>query len=141
MTHVNQKRVWLGALVGFVVWSIWSMVIGLFLVGPRYPEAQAAGYFLKEPRYGFFPIAWFVILFLLSYILAWLYAGLRATYGAGPKTALAVGILVGFAAGFPGNFAMAAWLPASRVFPLGWMLDMWVGAVLAAFVAAWLYRD
>jgi hypothetical protein len=49
--------------------------------------------------------------------------------------------LVGFAAGFPVNLSVAAWAPFSRVLPLGWMLDLWVGAILAATVAGWLYKD
>jgi hypothetical protein len=25
--------------------------------------------------------------------------------------------------------------------PLGWLLDMWIGAILATVVAGWLYKD
>jgi len=27
------------------------------------------------------------------------------------------------------------------MFPLGWMLDMWVGAILATLVAGWVYKE
>ena len=80
-------------------------------------------------------------MFVLSFILAWLYASVRATRGAGPGTALQLGILVGFAMGFPLNLSMATWSPLSRYFPLWWMIEMWVGAILATLVAGWLYRD
>jgi len=35
----------------------------------------------------------------------------------------------------------AAWATFSRVFQLWWMLELWVGAILATFVAAWYYRE
>jgi hypothetical protein len=94
--------------------------------------------FLKEPRYPFFVGQWFVLLFVLAFIVAWLYASVRATRGAGPKTAVFVGFLVGFATS---NFAMAAWAPFSRHFSLWWKLELWIGAMLAALTAGWLYKD
>ena len=101
MTGINSRRVWLGALGGWVVWMIWSMAINLGVLATGYAEAQKSGMLLTEPRYGFFLPAWFVTLFLLSCVLAWVYAGVRTTYGPGPGTAIKVGVLVGFAAGFP----------------------------------------
>jgi len=125
-----------------VVWLIWSFLVGQLIIGnARYLAAQNAGLFLKESRYPFFLGHWIVILFILAIIVAHLYAWARQTLGAGPGTALKIGFLVGFAAGFPGNFAQAAWSPVERVFPLGWMLDLWVGAILATLVAGWLYKD
>jgi hypothetical protein len=141
MATVNTRRVWLGALVGWVVWSVWSSVVNLIVLVPRYAAAQKAGAMLTQPRYSFFIAAWFVALFVLAAICAWLYAGVRATRGAGPATALKVGFLVGFAAGFPISFSLAAWAPFSRVIALGWMLDLWVGAILATLAAGWTYRD
>jgi hypothetical protein len=139
--NLNRSRVWLGGLAGGVVWLIWSFLVGHFIIGDaRYVAAQNAGLFLKEPRYPFLG-QWIVILFVLGVIVAHLYAWARQTLGAGPGTALKVGFLVGFAAGFPLNFAQAAWSPVDRVFPLGWMLEMWVGSILAALVAGWLYKD
>jgi len=29
----------------------------------------------------------------------------------------------------------------SRFLPLGWMLDLWGGAILATLVAGWLYKE
>jgi len=140
--NLNRSRVWLGGLAGGVVWLIWSFLVGQLIIGnARYLAAQNAGLFLKESRYPFFLGHWIVILFILAIIVAHLYAWARQTLGAGPGTALKIGFLVGFAAGFPGNFAQAAWSPVERVFPLGWMLDLWVGAILATLVAGWLYKD
>ena len=65
----------------------------------------------------------------------------RSTLGPGPKTALKVGALVGFASGFPTNFGTATWAVIPRIFPLGWMLELWVGAILATLVAGRIYRD
>jgi hypothetical protein len=140
--NLNRSRVWLGGLAGGVVWSVWSFLVGQVVIGnARYLAAQNAGLFLKESRYPFFVGQWIVMLFVLSIMLAHLYAWARQTLGAGPGTALKIGVVVGFAAGFPGNFAQAAWSPVERMFPLGWMLDLWVGAILATLVAGWLYKD
>ncbi len=141
MPAVNTRRVLLGALAGGVVWTIWTMIVNIAVLGHRYEVAQKAGQLLAQPRYPFFLGIWIPTMFVLSYILAWLYASVRATRGAGPGTALQLGILVGFAMGFPLNFSMATWSPLSRYFPLWWMIEMWVGAILATLVAGWLYRD
>jgi hypothetical protein len=139
---LNRSRIWLGGLAGGVVWLIWSFLVGRFVIGDaRYVATQNAGLFLKEPRYPFFVGQWIVILFVLAMIVAHLYAWTRQTLGPGRRTALKVGLLVGFVAGFPGNFAQACWSPIDRVFPLGWMLEMWVGSILATLVAGWLYKD
>jgi len=141
MAAINTRRVLLGALAGGVVWNIWSIAINLVVLKDRYAHAQQFGAFLAKPRYPFFVGAWIVILFVLAYIVAWLYASARATQGAGPKTAAVVGLFFGFAAGFPTNFAIATWAPFSRHFPLWWMLELWVGAILASLVAGWIYQD
>lgn len=141
MAAVNTRRVVLGAIAGGVVWTVWSMVVNVVVLGSKYAAAQQSGELLKQPRYAFFLGYWIITLFLLSYVLAWLYASVRSTRGAGPGTALTVGLLVGFAAGFPMNLSIATWSPLARTFPLWWMLDLWVGAVLATLVAGWLYRD
>ena len=141
MAAVNNRRVLWGALAGGVVWNIWSVIVNMVALRGRYEAAQQAGTFLKQPRYPFFVGQWIVLLFVLAYIVAWLYASVRATRGAGPKTAALVGLLVGFAAGFPTNFATAVWAPFSRHFPLWWMLERWIGAILAALVAGWFYGD
>jgi hypothetical protein len=139
--EVNTRRVALGAVAGGVVWCIWSTVINMVILSSRYMEAQNAGMMLKQPRYPLFVAYWLITIFLLAYVVAWIYASIRATRGAGPGTAATVGLLVGFAAGFPMNLSMAAWSPLGRVFPLWWMLDLWIGAILASLVAGWLYRD
>jgi hypothetical protein len=141
MAVVNTKRVWLGALVGWIAWAAWSSFVNLVVLMPRYTAAGQRGTILKVPRYPFFLPAWFVALFVLALICAWLYAGARATRGAGPKTALSVGLVVGFASGFPLAFSLSAWATFSRFISLWWMLDLWVGAILATLLAGWLYRD
>ncbi|MBZ5705021.1 MAG: hypothetical protein LAN63_06680 [Acidobacteriia bacterium] len=139
---VNRGRVFLGGLVGGVVWNIWSVAVQFLIIGMgRYQAAQNSGQFLKEPRYPAFQVQWIVLLFILAIILAHLYAWVRQTLGPGPGTALKVGFLVGFAAGFPTNFGTATWAPFERMFPLGWMLELWVGAILATLVAGWLYKE
>jgi hypothetical protein len=139
---VNRGRVYLGGLAGGVVWVLWSLIVNLFVIGRgRYEAMQSGGQFLRQARYPFFEGQWIVMLFILAILLAHLYAWVRQTLGPGPKTALKVGALVGFAAGFPTNFGTAAWAPIDRIFPLGWMLEMWVGSILATLVAGWVYKD
>ena len=137
---LNRARIWLGGIVGGVVWNVWSFLIGMRL-NPFYMAMQKAGLFLKEPRYPVFPLQWIVMIFLLSILLAHLYAWCRAAKGPGPRTAAEIGMIVGFFAGFPGNFGVATWSPMPRALPLGWMLDMWIGSILATIVAGALYKD
>jgi len=141
MVLVNTRRVWLGAVVGWLAWGVWSTIINMVILVPRYAVAQKAGLVLTQPRYSFFIPAWFVLLFVLALVAAWSYAGARGTRGAGPATAIKVGGTLGFASGFPIAFSLAAWAPFSRYIALGWMLDLWVGAILATLVAGWLYKD
>jgi hypothetical protein len=141
MAAVNKKRVALGVLVGGVIWGIWSTVVHAVILSSQYMAAYDAGQLIKGGRYPLFLVYWFIGLFLFTYVLTWIYLSLRVTLGPGPKTALRVGFLVGFAMAFPINLIVAAWVPISRAFPLWWMLDLWVGAILATFVSAALYRD
>jgi len=137
---LNTGRIWLGGVVGGVAWNVWSTIIGMRM-GPFYEAMQKQGYFLKESRYPLFVGQWIALIFVLSILVAHVYAWSRATIGPGLRTAIKVGMLVGFCAGVPGNFAQAAWSPIPRVMPLGWMMDMWGGAILAAVVAGWLYKE
>jgi hypothetical protein len=138
--RLNRARIWLGGIVGGVVWTGWSIFVGTRLM-PYEAAMQKAGIFLKEPRYAYFPALWIVMLFVISILLAYLYAWSRATIGPGPRTAVKIGMIVGFCAGFPGNFGEATWSPMPRMLPLGWMLDMWIGAILATVVAGFLYKE
>lgn len=137
---LNTARVWLGGIAGGVVWSIWSFLISMKL-NPFYMAEQSRGHLLAQPRYPMFIAEWIALTFVMSILLAHLYAWSRGTVGSGPRTALKIGMIVGFCAGVPGNFAQAAWSPVSRFLPLGWMLDLWGGAILAALVAGFLYKD
>ena len=141
MADVNKKRVALGVLAGGVVWGVWSAVVNAVILSPRYIAAYEKGELIKGGRYPLFLVYWFIGLFLFTYILMWIYLSLRVTLGPGPKTALRVGFLVGFAIAFPVNLTVATWIPISRAFPLWWMLDLWVGSMLATFVSAALYKD
>lgn len=141
MPAVNKKRVWLGTVVGGVVWTVWSLVMNTAILGPRYAAAQEKGLMLMQPRYPLFLAYWIVTLFVLTYILIWIYVSVRPTLGPGPWTAFRVGFLVGFGASFPMNLSMATWAPFGRIFPLGWMLDLWVGAILATLAAGWVYKE
>jgi hypothetical protein len=137
---LNKTRVWMGGIAGGVVWTAWSFFVGM-RQAPLYEAMQKQGLFLKEPRYPFFTHIWIVLIFVMSILIAHLYAWARATAGPGPKTALKIGMIVGFCAGVPGNFAQATWSPIPRLLPLGWMLDLWIGSILAAVVAGFLYKE
>ena len=141
MAAVNRKRILLGALAGGVVWNLWSIGLNLLYLGKYYEAGQKSGQFLVEPRYPFFPGQWILMIFVCSFFLASLYSRVRVSCGPGPKTALQLGAVVGFIAGFPIPFANATWSVLPRVVPLGWMLEMWGGAILATLVAGWLYKD
>ena len=141
LKQINTKRVVIGGVLGAIAWIAWGLAIWLAVLGKMYPEAQQAGYFLQQPRYGFFPLAWIGLELVLALICAALYAAVREGWGPGPGTALRLGLMVGFAAGFPISFAMATWLPAPRTFPMWWMLELWVGAVVATLIAGWYYRE
>jgi hypothetical protein len=139
---LNRSKIWLGGAAGGFLWIVWSLIVNMFVIGSgRYEAMQSAGLFLKEPRYRAFEVQWILMLFILAILLAHLYVWVRPTLGPGPKTALKVGALVGFASGFPTNFGTATWAVIPRIFPLGWMLELWVGAILATLVAGWLYRE
>jgi len=139
---VNSKRVLIGALAGGLVWNLWTFFINGIVLKERYEAAGAANLLLEKPRYGIlFPLIWTAMIFVLAWIIASLYAATRAAWGAGPMTALKVGVMFGFAVGFPLNFAAASWAVYSRWLPLGWTLDFFFGALLAAVIAGWLYHD
>ena len=139
---LNKGRIWLGGLAGGVVWAVWSYIINTFAIqNVRYLAAQKANLLLAKPRYAYFEAWWILLLFILAIIVAHLYAWTRQTLGAGPGNALRIGFWVGFIAGFPENFALINWFPGSRAFPVGWMLELWLGAILAAMVAGWFYKE
>jgi hypothetical protein len=139
---LNRGRIWLGGLVGGVVWTLSSFIVGKFVItDARYLAAQHAGFYLKSPRYPLFVVQWIVLLFILAIAIAHLYAWTRQTLKPGPGTALKIGFLVGFFAGFPDNYAQVIWFAGDTGLPFGWMIDMWFGAILAALVAGWLYKD
>jgi len=141
MAAVNKRRVLLGTIVGGAVWAVWSWVVNNVLLASQYATAQSLGQLLKQPRYPLIHVYWVVTIFLLSYILTWIYVSVRGTFGPGPGTALRVGFLAGFMMGFPSSLSLAAWATFDRMIALGGMADLWLGAVLATFVSAWLYKE
>ena len=83
--HLNRGRIWLGGLAGGVVWTLWSFLVGKYVItDARYVAAQNAGFFLKTPRYPLFVVQWIVMLFILAIAVSHLYAWARQTLGAGP---------------------------------------------------------
>jgi len=140
---MNSKRILIGAAAGGVAWLVWSCIVNMGFLGSIYMTEQNAGHLLAQPRYGVavFFASWAIEIFLLAGVGAWLYAAARGTLGAGPKTALKLGALLGFAAGFPVNLYVVNWDPVVRSVPFWWMLDMWIGAILATLVAGFLYKD
>lgn len=141
MATSGFRRVGLGVLAGGVVWGIWSSIVNFALLMPRYAFGQANHELLAKPRYPLFLAYWFIALFILTYILTWVYASARTTFGPGPVTALRVGLLIGFSTTFPMGLSIAAWAPFGRAITAGWMLDLWVGSILATLVSAWLYKE
>jgi hypothetical protein len=141
MAAISLRRVALGTLAGGVVWGIWSTLVNMVILKPKYAFAIQVKDMLDKPRYPFFVLYWFVLLFVLTYILTWAYVSVRNTFGPGPITALRVGFLLGFMSGFPISLSLAAWAPFSRAIPFWWMLDLWVGSMLATLVSAWCYKE
>ena len=141
MAAIGLRRVALGTLAGGVVWGIWSTIVNMVILAPKYAFAQKAGELLDHPRYPLFYLYWFVVLFVLTYILTWAYVSVRDVFGPGPITALRVGFLMGFMSGFPLSLSLATWAPFGRSITLWWMLDLWVGSILATLVSAWLYKE
>jgi len=145
---INGRRVWLGTLVGGLVFFVWSMAtefgLSALIVGPaRQDIARANGWFLEAPRVPIpvIFVVWIASLFAIAYGLSWAYAHLRATAGAGPSTAAKLGLIVGFAAGFPLEFAHSAFQPLSAHYGVMWMIEMGIGCLLAALAAGWVYKD
>jgi hypothetical protein len=141
MAAIGLRRVALGTVAGWIVWGIWSTIVNMVILKPKYAFAQKAGELLAQPRYPLFYVYWFVVLFVLTYILTWAYVSVRNVFGPGPITALRVGFLMGFMCAFPLSLSLATWAPFGRTITLWWMLDLWVGSILATLVSAWLYKE
>ena len=50
MAVVNTKRVWIGGLVGGVVWIVWATIVNFGLLMPKYQAAMQAGTMLGEEQ-------------------------------------------------------------------------------------------
>ncbi len=143
MAAINYKRVALGAVAGGVAWLIWELVWSMLWATLFFDNMEDAMKLTGEPHYGagVHYAVWFPTMFILSGMVAWLYAAAHTALGPGPKTAFLIGCSVGFAAGFPANFFVTNWLSVDRLVPLHWTVDLWVGCILAALVAGWLYKE
>ena len=141
MTAVSLRRVLLCTLAGGVAWGIWSTIINMVILSPKYAIAQKAGVMLAQQRYPLFVGYWFIMLFILTYILTWAYVSVRPAFGPGPMTALRVGFLMGFMCGFPLSLTLATWATFSRSITVWWLMDLWVGSMIATMVSAWLYKE
>jgi hypothetical protein len=140
VAKINVGRVIQGGLLaGLVINLICIFDMGV-LLNRKLMEGQAAGHFLKEPRFAFAP-AWMLVMFLAGIALVWLYAAVRPRLGPGPGTALTLGILVGFLSGLPDNMAAAAWSLTGRFLPLMWMIERVVSFGLGTLVGAWWYKE
>jgi hypothetical protein len=51
MVKVGLRRVALGTLAGGVVWGIWSTIINMVVLMPKYKLAQDNQLMLSQPRY------------------------------------------------------------------------------------------
>src|SRR5260370_22215415 len=90
--HLNRGRIWLGGLAGGVVWTLWSFLVGKFVItDARYVAAQNAGFFLKTPRYPLFVVQWIVLLFFLPFAGPHLTPRRRRPFGPGPGRLLKFG--------------------------------------------------
>ena len=143
MTAINSKRVLLGALAGAVVWSVWTSMVTMVVLGSTYAAGEKAGQVLATPRFGgpLFFLSWFLTIFVVSGLCATVYAAVRGTWGARPRTALILGLILGFLAAFPLNLSIISWLAVNPKVPLFWLLDVWVGITMATFVGAYFYKD
>lgn len=143
MGAINSKRVWLGALAGAAVWSVWTGIVTMGILTPTYHMEQGLGHILTRPRFGteIFFLSWALVILLVSGIGAWLYAELRVLLGAGAWTAIKIGVVLGFVAGVPINLSMVTWTAVTAKIPLFWMIDVWGGAILATSAAAFVYKD
>jgi hypothetical protein len=141
MVAIRIRRVALGTLAGGIFWVVWTRIIDNVILPSKYNFAIAHQTMLRQSRYPHFNVWWYLMLILLTYILTWVYVCVRTTLGPGPITALRVGLLIGFAMSFPFSFLLAGWMPISRVIAFWWMLMMWVGAIVATLISAWLYKE
>lgn len=137
---MNWKRVFIGGLAAGLLINVIDLVVGAFVLEPRYKALQALGVFLAEPRLPFMPL-WILGQLAIGLILAYLYAATRTTLGPGPRTAAVVGLLAGLLTHVPYNVVAASWYPSGRYIPLVTMLAGLVELVLGAMVAGCLYRD
>jgi hypothetical protein len=88
-TSVNYPRVFLGGLLGGVVFNAVSWIVNGVVLSERFALLQRAKHLRLEPRLPMMPI-YIVMLVLVSIGLVWLYAAARTRLGPGPLTAVAV---------------------------------------------------
>lgn len=143
MAAINSKRVLLGAVAGAVVWSVWTSMVTMVVLGSTYAAEEKAGQVLASPRFGgpLFFLSWFLTIFVVSGLCVSIYAAVRDAWGPRPRTALILGLILGFMSAFPLNLCITSWLAVNPKVPLFWLLDVWVGVTMATFVGAYFYKD
>ena len=137
----NRGRIWLGGVVGGIVWLGWSFFVGRYVItDARYTAAQNAGLFLKTPRYPFFVGEWIALLFVLAIAVAHLYAWARAGLAQAPEPPSKSASSQDSSPASPetsrrppfsGKSCASLWLDGRDV----------PGAILAALVAGALYKE
>lgn len=140
MVVINQRRLLLGAMAGFLAWATWSAVINFVVLASHYQAAQQAGQVLGHHSYPLYLGSWFLTVLVLSFIAAQFNAWARASLGPGRRTALTVGCLLGLAVAMPIEVTTSR-LSIDHIFTVSWIVDLVGGAVLATFVAGWVYKD
>ena len=140
MAKINTGRVIQGGLLAGLVINVICFLDYAFVIGHKIMASQAAGKFLQQPRFPFYP-AWTIAMFLLGLELVWLYAAVRPRFGPGPTTALTVGIVIGLLSALPDNLAQAAWGLSGRYLPFMWAVERVVSCALGTLVGAWWYRE
>jgi hypothetical protein len=140
MGKVNWGRVFVGGLLGGLVWNILGLAVWYFYLREPWKAAMdALGRPIQETTG--MNIFWVVFTFVAGILGVYLYAAIRPRFGPGPKTAACAGFtywLIG------GLLPTVAW-GTSLGFPTGLLAtDAVVGLILtviAVMAGAWAYKE
>ena len=139
---LNRGRIWLGGLAGGVVWNLWSFFIYHYITSARYVVRQNAGLVPENAA--------------LSVLhggsgscscLFWRSRSRTCTPGRvrdwgqapAPRSRSAF-----WWASSPASRTISrrpTWSAVGRALPFGWMIEMWLGAILTALVAGYFYKE
>lgn len=136
---INYGKLILGGILAAVVLMVVGMIVHGMILESHYEFFQKQGAVLAEPR----EMGWLVHVagtLLSGMAISGLYVMGRKFSGPGPKTAIRVGWAVGL-------FTIGGAAAEYTFYNLGGMIPLltWVGnvagAILAALVAGWVYKD